>query len=256
VNIMGASCGIGPYTAAGGSLVFERAGTPVATITVPKGLPVASFKITGSKGEAPSGTLTDPKGDKIAVNPAHLGVFTKTTPEYALGADNTNGIDYLLIKAPAGGTWTFTPTTGSSVTSIESATALPTPSVKGTVTGTGLKRTLSWHVANLAGQQVTFVEEANGIDRVLAANVSATSGQVSFTPADGPAGTRSIVAEITQGGLTRQTIPVTTYTAPATATIAVTIQDSGKATGVVTVTRPLASRAVPAAPSRSRRGRR
>lgn len=236
VNIMGASCGIGPYTAAGGSVVFDRAGTPVATITLPKGLPVASFKITGPKGEAPSGTLTDPKGDKIAVNPAHLGVFTKTTPEYALGADNVNGIDYLLIKAPAGGTWTFTPTTGSSVTSIESATALPTPSVKGTVSGTALRRTLSWHIANLSGQQVTFVEEANGIDHVLAANVSASSGQVSFTPADGPAGTRSIVAEITQDGLTRQTVPVTSYTAPATATIAVTVQDSGKATGVVKVT--------------------
>jgi hypothetical protein len=235
VTIMGSSCGIGPYTAAGGSIVFDSAGTPVATITLPKGLPVASFKITGPKGGAPSGTLTDPTGDKIAVNPAHLGVFTTTTPEYALGADNVNGIDYLLIKRPAGGTWTFTPATGSSVTSIQSAKAIPAPSVKGTVSGTGLKRALSWHIANLSGQQVTFVEEANGVDRVLAANVSASSGQVSFTPADGPAGTRSIVAEVTQGGLTRQTIPVTSYTAPATATIAVTVQDSGKGTGVVKV---------------------
>lgn len=236
VTVMGSSCGIGPYTAAGGSVAFDSAGTPVATITLPNGLTVASFKITGPTGEGPAGTLTDPKGDKIAVNPAHLGVFTTTTPEYALGADNVNGVDYLLVKAPAGGTWTFTPATGSSVTSIQSAKAIPTPSVKGTVSGTGLKRALSWHIANLSGQQVTFVEEANGVDRVLAANVSASSGQVSFTPADGPAGTRSIVAEVTQGGLTRQTIPVTSYTAPATATIAVTVQDSGKGTGVVKVT--------------------
>jgi len=236
VTIMGSSCGIGPYTAAGGSVVFDSAGAPLATITLPNGLKVASFKITGPKGDGPAGTLTDPKGDKIAINPAHLGVFPTATPEYALGADNANGIDYLLVKAPAGGTWTFTPSAGSSVTSIRSATALPTPSVTGSVSGTGLQRTLSWHLANLAGQQVTFVEEAPGTDRVLAANVSASSGQISFTPADGPAGTRSIVAEITQDGLTRQTIPVTSYTAPATATIGVTIQNSGKGTGAVKVT--------------------
>jgi Protein of unknown function (DUF3344) len=236
VNVMGSSCGLGPYAAKQGSLVPSGgSAVPSARGTLPAGLPVASFKITGRNRTAPSGTLTDPRGHKLSIDPAHQGTFTGTNPKYGLGVDAARGIDYLVIDAPAGGTWTFAPAAGTPLQSVSTAQGLPRPSLSATVSGHSLHRRLSWKIARLPGQKVTFVEEAPGIDHVLASNVSARSGRIIFTPADGAARKRFIVAVVTQNGLTRESVRVATYTAPATASIQVRVQHSGKSRGAVRI---------------------
>jgi hypothetical protein len=60
---------------------------------------------------------------------------------------------------------------------------------------------------------VTFVEEAAGVDQVITRTADAR-GTVEFTPADGPAGARSIVAIVEQGGLPRLRTTVAQYEAP------------------------------------------
>jgi hypothetical protein len=234
VHVMESSCGLGPYTSQ--SQVILRPDTGVAAsavVTLPAGLPVASMRITGNNGTAPAGTLTDPNGHSLAIDPAHQGAFTGTSPKYGLGVDE--GIDYVVIDAPAGGRWAFTPASGSSVKSLSTAQGLPKPALSATVSGAGLHRRLAWKIARLPGQKVTFVEEAPGVDHVLASSVSAHSGRVAFTPADGPAGKRGIFAVVTQNGLTRQTVRVATYTAPATASLQVTVQHAQKGRGTIKI---------------------
>jgi hypothetical protein len=237
VHVMASSCELGPYALQPQVMFRPDGGGPAAVgLSLPGGLPVASFKITGNNKTAPAGTLTDPNGDTLAIDPAQQGFVTSTTPEYGVGVDAARGVDYVVIDAPTGGAWTFTPSPGSSVTSVSSASGLPKPSLSARVSGTGLHRKLSWKIAHLPGQKVTFVEEGTGVDHVLASNEPAGSGRKSFTPADGPAGRRLIDAVVTQNGLTRQTVKVASYTAPATASIRVTVRKSGRGRGVIKVT--------------------
>ena len=185
VSVMDSSCDIGRYSPPAAVIP----GTPAApiTLTLPAGLPVAALQITGQNATAPAGTLTDPHGNTLTVDPSQQGVFRSSTPEYGVGADAGDGIDYVAVDKPAGGRWTFTPSTGSAVQSIQSAQGLPVPAVSASVSGKGLARTLSWKTAHLDGRKVTFIEESTAVDHVLASNVTTSTGKVRFTPADGPA---------------------------------------------------------------------
>ena len=236
VNLMSSSCGIGAYSESPGAVVPGTSSATPVRISLPANLPVASFELAGQNGQAPSATLTDPAGHKITINPDNQGVFTGSTPKYGLAVDSVKGIDYVVVDAPAGGTWTIRAAGSSAISSVSSAQGLAQPRVSAAVSGKGLRRKLSWRLAALAGQRVTFVEEAPGVDQVLASNLSAGSGSVAFTAADGPAGKRSIVAVISENGLTRETIHVAGYTAPATSSITVTVHDTAGASGHVTIT--------------------
>jgi len=231
-DVMASSCDIGPYSA---SAAVSRTPKAPITMTLPSGLPVAAIQITGQNATAPAGTLTDPNGNKLAIDPANQGTFTSSTPKYGLGVDAANGIDYVAIDKPAGGTWTFTPSNGSVVQSIQSAQGLKAPKVSASVSGKGLSRKLSWNLAGLKGRTVSFVEESANVDHVIASKVTSPTGSVSFTPADGPAGKRSIVAIVAQSGLTDLTIPVTSYQTPATASAVVTISKLNGGHGTITI---------------------
>jgi hypothetical protein len=236
VQVMADSCGLGPYTVTRAASIRSAGPAAAVHMTLPSGLPVASFAITGRGGAAPTGTLISPNGKKLSVKPARQGAFTRSRPEYGLGVDSAKGVDYVAVAAPRGGTWTFTPAHGSAVTSVATAQGLPTPQISAKVSGKGLSRKLSWKIAHVPGERVTFLEQAKGVDKVIAPNLRAGSGHRAFTPADGRAGKRSIVAIVTQNGLTSETIKVASYIAPATSTVAVTVQHAGKARGVITIT--------------------
>ncbi len=236
VDIMGSSCGLGPYGSDVASQVSQPATSRAMTITLPARLPVASFKITGKKGAAPSGELTEPNGHKITVKPADQGLFAGSSPKYGVAADGTNGIDYVVIDAPAAGKWMFTPATGSKVTSIASADGLRAPRITAAVSAKGLLRTLSWKISGLDGRQVTFAEQGTRVHAILASGITASKGRFSFTPSDGMAGTRSIIATVTLNGLPTQTTSVARYSAPATSSVQVTIVDGKKASGKITIT--------------------
>jgi len=238
VNVMSSSCDLGPYTPSQMSKVrvsprrraahrstFSGANASQVGVPLPSNLSVASFAIAGN-GTAPSGTLSDPEGHVLEIDPSKQGVFTASTPEYVLAVDPSDGVDYVAVDAPAGGAWNFTPAAGSSVMSIKTALGLPKPSVSATVSGGGRKFKLRWKVAAIPGQSVTFVEEGPDVDHVLATGITTTRGRVSFHPANGAGGVRTIVALVTQQGLARTTIPVATYSPPAAESLAVGVDAS------------------------------
>jgi hypothetical protein len=79
--------------------------------------------------------------------------------------------------------------------------------------GRGRARTVSWSVKPIAGQRVRFAEIGKDVRNVIA-TAKGRRGSARFRPADGPAGTRRIVALVDQDGHPRTTLNVTSYRAP------------------------------------------
>jgi hypothetical protein len=122
------------------------------------------------------------------------------------------GQTYVVIKHPAAGSYKLTNLGPVPATQINDAYGLPQPSVRASVTGSGSRRTLTWHVRKIADQKVQFAEYGNDV-RHLIASTSASTGKVRFAPQAGPAGRRTIVAIVSQYGLPRTTIKVTSFRA-------------------------------------------
>jgi hypothetical protein len=234
VDLMGYSCDLGPYTTAPAADTGPAGAA--AAVTLPSGLPAASFKITGTKGAAPSGTVTEPDGRTLTISPADQGLFARSAPEYGVAVDAAAGVDYVVIDQPAGGKWTFTAAAGSTVTSVAAAQGLTAPKIAATVSGQGLHRTLAWTASGLDGRTVTFAEQGTGVQDILASGMTGSSGRIGFAPGDGPAGKRTIMATVTLDGLPAQTTAVATYTAPAASSVQVTLTDGGQASGKVQIT--------------------
>ena len=78
---------------------------------------------------------------------------------------------------------------------------------------------------------VRFVEEGEQTSQVIT-ETGAASGSVGFTPAAGPPGSRTIIAEVLQDGLPRDSFEVATYDASAIATL--TVAHAGSGAGSVT----------------------
>src|SRR5439155_6331627 len=114
---------------------------------------------------------------------------------------------------PAGGVWTITGDGRVPISRIREARGLPTPSIKASVTGRGRSRVLSWKLRRINGQRVTFAEIGKGVRNAIVTGAT-RSGAVHFRPADGPAGTRRIVALVEQNGLPRTSLTVASYRAP------------------------------------------
>lgn len=220
-------CDLGSYRSLGGARALvsradAAAGAPTSLdIDVPDGLPVQAFRFTGTQN-APLVTLTGPDGTVINVDEDSLGVHG----DYLVVADKKTKETVILVDAPAPGTWTLELQEGSSpLAKASSAEGLDQPDVTASVDGT----TLSWSLAPQPGQVVRFVEMGEGTSQVITETSDAT-GSVGFTPAPGPAGTRTIVAEVTQDGLPRGSFEVATYDAPATAVLSVSTGGTGSGT--------------------------
>jgi hypothetical protein len=72
--------------------------------------------------------------------------------------------------------------------------------------------TLRYQVRPRASQTVTFAERAGAVFHVLG-RATADHGSLTFTPAFGPGGRRQIIAMVALGGVPRENIVVTRYTA-------------------------------------------
>jgi hypothetical protein len=90
------------------------------------------------------------------------------------------------------------------------ARPLPEAGVTGAVRGSGDSRSLTYRITPVEGQTVTFVERWRGGSGVLG-DASGNTGTVRFAPAPGAGGRRTIVAVISQNGLPRAELAVTTY---------------------------------------------
>jgi hypothetical protein len=147
-------------------------------------------------------TLAGPGGRTIstAAPPSDVSVIVVREP----------GTTLIALKRPAGGRWTVT---GPGVTGVAAARGLPAPHVVARVTGHGTARTLRYRVRAAPGRRVTFAERGARTFRVLGVARGA-SGRLRFTPGDGRAGRREIVARVSENGIDRPSYTVARYVAP------------------------------------------
>ncbi len=179
---------------------------------VPAGAPAVAIQASGDTG-APAVVLTDPGGARV----------TPTAP--AVGAtavqigDAKGHTTYIGLKSPAAGRWTVSQVPGTQValTGLKFAVGEPSAVVTAKVSGHGAKRTLTYRVKAPPNVTVAFAEQTDSLYHQLGA-ATGSRGKLTFTPAIGKPGKRSIVALIDNGGLPHGRPVVASYTAPAPAT--------------------------------------
>ena len=213
IDWLGAGCDFAPFRAKIGApaarAAIRAAGDAAPLkVTVAGGQKAVSFRVAGDGG-APRFTLTGPGGVSVPV--AADGTASQTDRYVVIpqSADNTT---YVAVGKPPAGEWTITPAEGSpAITGVSSAGTLPKPKVTARVRG----RKLTYTVRAIPGQRVTFVEQGKKVSGVLGV-AKGSRGSITFTPANGAGGTRTVVADIEQDGQLRARTVVARYTAPRT----------------------------------------
>jgi hypothetical protein len=155
-------------------------------------------------------TITGPGGVSVATSSDGRPVKTS---DALLLQDPTADATYAILAEPKPGHWIITPQGTSTITSISTADVLPPPHVTASVGGTGLNRLLRYAIAPIPGQSVRFLEHEGTFTHVIS-TVTDDRGEVKFTPADGPTGRRTIVAQVLQGISVRKQLDVASYVTP------------------------------------------
>ena len=187
----------------------RRAHTAAATsFNIPAGAPSASLVVHGAGG-APAVTLMAPGGQQIT--PGQVGSRASAVAQ----SDVASSATYVGIQHPQPGRWSVVEagTSPASIASLEYAIGERTPKVSATVTGVGQKRILHYHATFPANVAVRFVEQTGRLLHVIGM-AHGGSGSISFRPANGPAGRRQIVAQITNNGLPFSNDALGSYVAP------------------------------------------
>jgi len=197
-------CDVSDYAA-----TARRRGASSATVNVPAGLPQENIVVAGTGG-APKITVTAPGGETLSssdsaiARSAHMAIVPNAAENKTL----------VFIGAPAAGAYTIATQAGSApIASVKHADGLPEPKVTGTVGGHGYARRLVYKITPISGQTVSFFERSTKAAGAIG-NAKGNTGVLRFTPANGPAGKREIVAQVVQNGIPRRNIVVATYTAP------------------------------------------
>jgi hypothetical protein len=206
LDLMFTGCDIGPYraTASAAQAGGER------SVTFAKGLPSGVVAVEG-QGAPPHVSLVGPGGVRIDAAPAGK---TETPNGLAFHVPEAN-TTYFVLKAPAAGTWTVAPAADSvPITGVKSADGLDDPKVTARVRrAPNGRRELTYTTNSVPGQKVTFAEQGKGAARPIG-TATGRSGTLRFTPADGPGGTRRIIAIVSSYGRPRTQLTVASYVAP------------------------------------------
>ncbi|HWI72773.1 MAG TPA: hypothetical protein VNT55_12540, partial [Baekduia sp.] len=208
VDLMFTGCDIGPYRAVASAAQAGGA----RSVTFASGLPSGVVAVTG-QGAPPHVALVGPGGARVEDTP---GTKSQTATSIAFHNPQTN-TTYFVLKSPAAGAWSVEPAADSvPVTGVQAADGLKDPKVTGSVkrAGAGRDRILSYNVTPLPGQKVTFAEQGKGAARPIGGVAKNGRGTIRFTPADGPGGTRKIIALVSSYGKPRTQITIGSYVAP------------------------------------------
>jgi hypothetical protein len=206
LDIMWSGCDVGPYKAVAAA---AQAGGARA-VTIGQGLRAAVVGVEG-QGAPPHVSLVGPGGARIDA-PATGKLQTASAIAFHVPERNTT---FFVVKAPAAGRWTVEPAADSvPITAVRTADGLDEPKVTAQVRrAPGGRRALAYTVNRVPGQKVTFAEQGKGAAATIGAARGA-SGTLRFTPADGPGGTRRIVALVSSYGRPRTQLTVARYVAP------------------------------------------
>ena len=210
------SCDLSPFVVKPVSVasVAGRAGrTRVAEVATAGGAPFEDIAVTGA-GAAPSVVLTSPGGKTVV--PVGFGPGAATAPAVALPVAKTS-TTYVMVRNPGGGVWKVSAAPGSSaITRVRQARGYAAPKLRGHVSGRGATKRLTYAVSTHPGMSVAFAERAHRVYRILG-KAKGAHGTLRFTPAAGSAGKRTVYAIVSEGGVARESVPLTNYRAPAPA---------------------------------------
>jgi len=210
------SCDLSPY-----ALVPPKKveGQPdVAEVEVPAGLGTLNLELKGDGG-APGVVLVAPNGE--TVHPVDVSIAGEDARAISMTKPSQN-ITLVGVRNPEPGIWRVQNQGGSPpIIQVRKADAQSAPEAAGSVGGGGArasgagarKRTLTYTATRREGLTVTFVEEGEGVAQAIG-RATARRGTLEFTPANGPAGRRTIVAVGEQDGLPRFREEIASYTAP------------------------------------------
>jgi hypothetical protein len=182
----------------------------VAAVPTQAGTPFEDIAVTGG-GAPPSVVLTSPGGKTVV--PVAFGPGAATAPAVALPVPKT-ATTYVMVRDPGAGVWKVSAAPGSSaITQVRQARGYAAPKLHARVSGHGATRRLTYSVTTHPGLSVTFAERAHRVYRVLG-KAKGAHGTLRFTPQTGPAGKRTVFAIVSESGLARESVAVTSYQAP------------------------------------------
>lgn len=219
---VGAACDVSPYRPVKPTSTFARSAglrdaqsdaQAVSVRVVGEKRQYEVFRVEG-QGAVPNVVLTGPLGRRIegSADPNAYRI------DQAMGAVVLNSASehatYFFVPLASEGRWTVTTAEGSApIAELATAHSLPEPEIRARVTGTGRTRNLAYTIRVNPGQRVQFIEQAPDAGGVIG-KARDTSGTLRFTPANGPAGERSIAAVVTNAGGTSRVVTVASYNAP------------------------------------------
>jgi hypothetical protein len=178
-----------------------------AGVTLPPHLDAATIRLTGDSA-APDAVVTAPDGTQFST--------ADHTPSNDVVVMQIPGSNDTLIafRHPHAGRWSIDAAPGSvPITQVAVAKSLPPPGVVAHVSLHGRRATLRYRLTSAPGREVTFAERGAATGRMIG-TARGNHGTITFTPGDGPAGRRQIVALITENGAPVGNVSVASYTAP------------------------------------------
>lgn len=207
LEFMFTGCDVGPFKAVAAA---AQAGGAPRSVSFGKDAPTGVVAVQGD-GAPPHVSLVGPGGVRVDA-PASGAMQTPGAIAFHTADTNTT---YFVVKKPAAGAWQIVPQADSApVTGIQSADGLEQPQITAHVRkGSNGKRVLTYKVKAIPGQQVTFAEQGKQAAQQLG-KAKGTQGTLRFTPADGPGGTRRIIAMVASYGKPRKNLTVASYVAP------------------------------------------
>lgn len=208
----GGSCGLDDYRTLPNQLQpGARAAANERSFFIGKNLSQTSLAFRGN-GNAPKVILRSPSG-KTYTTPSDLRPVSE--PGHVILQQPGEQVTTVLLANPEPGRWRVSTPAGSpEVIDAKYANPLPDIDVKAKVSGSGYARTLSYDVAPIPGQKVTFVERGRGAAELIG-TAKGRTGKLRFRPGPGPKGKRSVFAIVTQDDLPRDELKVGSYSAPA-----------------------------------------
>jgi PKD repeat protein len=208
-----AGCELGPYKNRIRRSAARAAAAPGGedAVELEAGLPGAAIAIAGADAP-PKVTLVGPHGERFTTPD---GLEPVQDGRFFVLKDPRNHVTQIAIVKPAGGTWRIVAEPGSSpITSVKTADGVDRPEVKAKVVTRGGARFVEYDVERREGQTVTFAERGATAGAILG-RAKGAHGRLRFTPADGRAERRRIVAIVEQDGVPSAQVAVASYRAPA-----------------------------------------
>jgi hypothetical protein len=219
VDLMGDSCDVSPFRAvksASAAAVSKR------TVHVGAGATALTLEVKG-QGDAPALRIVGPDGTRYD-SPKKAAIVPGR--EMIARDPRTKATD-VMIAHPAAGKWRIEAEKGDKITSVSRATVDPVAHIDAGVGGKGEHRVLGYSYQPEPDHTTRFVEEGANYEQELGVAHGKTCGfvkhihphlpecgDIHFTPAAGPAGTRRIYAVTTMNGEVTDKRLVATYDAP------------------------------------------